>query len=175
MNWLKRIFHPRTYYSDGKFALHLVPVIREGLRVEYRRGAVAHDLNAEYVGRRWGAVDIRIPADMPTEQLRCLVADLAIGLQAMRREYVINQTGTPVEVPQDQHDRAADRLRQMGFEPKVLIDNCVTLNRPQLGQRSCSPGDSLEIMNLLHAIRGRRAPIKELARSQGYERAIHES
>ena len=119
MNWLKRIFRSRRDYSEEDFSLRLVPVFREGVRVEYRRGNISHNLIAEYVGRRWGALDIRVSSDLPPEQLGDLVRDLECGLQAMGREYVIAQAETPVEIPHDEQERAAAALRQMGFEPEA--------------------------------------------------------
>jgi len=175
MNWFGRILRRKILYSNGKFSLKIVAVFRECVRLQYCRAGVTQDLSAEYVGRRWGALDVRVPSGLESGNLKSLVEDLEVGLRAMGREYLIKEIGEPVEVPQEEKERAVARLRQLGFEPEVLPDTSIRLKPSRTRQKSYSARHSVEIMTLLQAVHGRRSLVKELAHSAGYERAIHEN
>jgi hypothetical protein len=174
VSWLRGILRRKNRYTNGEFSLRLVPVFRACLQVQYRREGVTYDLSAEHVGRRWGALDIRVPSDLKPGDLTTLLGDLEIGLRAMGREYVITQAEEPVEVDRQEREQAVARLRQMGFEPEVLPDDRVKLKPLLQGKKLHSASDSLEVMTLVQAVHGRRARVQELVRSQGYQRAIQE-
>jgi len=157
-----------AYRGDG-FTVRIVPGQREVVSIIHERGGVRLELGGERVGKKWDAIEVRIPQEIEAARASQVARDLEEALRAKRLGYVISRAlGTEI-VPESERQAARAELRGMGFEAQVSADG-TTVNLTKI----IAPGRSAEesrkltarMMALVAAVRGKRRRFKILAQSK---------
>jgi hypothetical protein len=165
-------FTPLSAFTFSTFSLTVDTVGHGEAFVTYSDKSKKLSLDATTEpGERFFAtrISVKVPRELPNEQIRDLVSNLSSGLKTLRYEYLIYRKGGPQTVPEEERNAAIAELRQMGFE--ILessgpgkIGRAVTHNWERTSRKEGKARLSL-VQSLMAKASGVRENIEVLARS----------
>lgn len=151
------------------YTLRLKRRFRECVDVIYQEAGREFLFGGDLVGKSWRQINISLPRTLPDQDIERIAPRLAAALTKLRYEYVIVQVHGTEEVPASEQEGALGKLREMGYEPEVGPEGR-TLKLTKRGDWM-SPGHehakepALQMMQLINSVRGKRARVKILAKS----------
>ena len=141
---------------------------REGLLVLYRDAAGSRTFDGEVTWSVNRQLSIGIPQEMNDAEVARIVPRLAEGLTTLRREFIIVRVGAEETLPEADRSRAATQLRELGYDPVLSEDGrSVRLTPlPNFQRQDAARERGIAMMRLVRTIRGKRARIEVLAKSE---------
>ena len=112
---------------------------------------------------------VQVPKDMPDEDVRNIIPNLASGLAKLRYEYLVFRKGEPQTIPEEERQAAIAELRRMGCEIKEPVDQG-KVQRAVMNTWPHSPAELdkamiSKVQGLMSKARGVRESIEVLTRS----------
>ena len=127
----------------------------------------------------WGGnrqLSIGIPQEMNDAEVARIVPRLAEGLTTLRREFIIVRIGTEEMLPETDRSRAAAQLRELGYDPVLSEDGqsvkLTPLRNFRRPAKNAGREQGIDIMRLVRTVRGKRARIEVLAKSESADAAF---
>ena len=143
---------------------------REGLLVLYRDAAGSRTFDGEVTWSVNRQLSIGIPQEMNDAEVARIVPRLAEGLTTLRREFIIVRVGAEETLPEADRSRAATQLRELGYDPVLSEDGRSVRLTPlpnfQRPTKDAARERGIAMMRLVRTIRGKRARIEVLAKSE---------
>jgi len=116
---------PRTSVTFTTFSVSLATVGHETAYVTYNEGHTKIHFDAE-IGRSEKffvpRIYLRVPREMPDEDVHRIVPNLILGFTSLGYPYVIYKPGELQVIPQPERDRAVAELHRMGTEVDTSKD-----------------------------------------------------
>ena len=160
----------REYRGDN-FSVQIEPNFREAIFVIYMRHGKSLRLDGEMIGRKWEAIDVRLPDTVEDAQVAQIVCDLEAALAALRIGYVIARKVGVDTVPEPEREAALAELREMGYDIEILPNGAIRQTK-----RPDAPRHDIEtlrmqvprMMSLIQSVHGRRQRVETLAKSKEF-------
>ncbi len=159
----------RRLRSKGKtYNIKLRRGVRECVTARYSENGRQLDFGGEFVGKDWKQINLAAPKELNECELPRVIANLADYLTKRNYEYLIFQMGKPIAIPEAEQANARAELREMGLDPVLNPDGSIKFEKlPTLSVASESEAQekAIKMMRLVLTLRGKRAPIEILAKS----------
>lgn len=141
---------------------------RECVTARYSENGRQLDFAGEFVGKKWKQINLAAPKELNDAELPRVIANLAEYLRKRNYEYVVFRTGEPIAIPEVEQANARAELREIGLEPILNSDGSIKFEKlPTWSAPSKSEAQerAVKMMRLVLTLRGKRAPIEVLAKS----------
>ena len=136
----------------------------------YRDEAGSKAFHGDVTGGGNRQLSIGIPQEMNDADVARIVPRLAEGLTTLRREFIIVRVGAEETLPEADRSRAATQLRELGYDPVLSEDGQSVRLTPlpnfQRPTKDAARERGIAMMRLVRTVRGKRAQIEVLAKSE---------
>ena len=154
--------------TTPEFSLRVKQVFRECVEVIYTEAAGEFRFAGERAGQDWQQINISVPTNISEQDIHRILPKLSSGLTRLGHPYVIYQRGEPQPISAAEQTAAVSQLREWGYEPVILGDGVVTLNKlPNvvLPEPAAANERNRMLMRLVATVAGKRFAVKILASS----------